>query len=107
MKSNANYPSIHSEGGLLPMDLLERVAALESSLPGLKPQDYGLSRTERINEAVNRSWSRLVPIWQAFGKEREKSSAGTTETREDWLAPLFQELGFGKLPLVKAEIIGG
>ena len=107
MKNNSNYPSIHSEGGLLPMDLLERVAVLDDSLPGLKAQDYGLSRTERINEAVNRSWSRLVPIWQAFRKEREKSSSGTTETREDWLAPLFQELGFGKLTLSKAETIGG
>ena len=107
MKNNSNYPSIHSEGGLLPMDLLERVAVLDDSLPGLKAQDYGLSRTERINEAVNRSWSRLVPIWQAFRKEREKTSSGTTETREDWLAPLFQELGFGKLTLSKAETIGG
>lgn len=107
MKNNSNYPSIHSEGGLLPMDLLERVAVLDDSLPGLKAQDYGLSRTERINEAVNRSWSRLVPIWQAFRKEREKPSSGTTETREDWLAPLFQELGFGKLTLSKAETIGG
>ena len=107
MKNNSNYPSIHSEGGLLPMDLLERVAVLDDSLPGLKAQDYGLSRTERINEAVNRSWSRLVPIWQAFRKEREKPSSGTTETREDWLAPLLQEFGFGKLTLSKAETIGG
>ena len=110
MKTNSNYPSIHSEGALLPMDLLERVAALDPELPGLKPQDYGLSRNERINEAVNRSWSRLLPIWQAFREDYETlpdSDAGTSITREDWLAPLFQELGFGKLTLSRAEMIGG
>ena len=110
MKNNSTYPSIHSEGALLPMDLLERVAALEAELPGLKPLHYGLSRSERINEAINRSWSRLLPIWQSFREDYETlpdSDAGTTITREDWLAPLFQELGFGKLTLSKAEIIAG
>lgn len=53
MKTNSNYPSIHSEGALLPMDLLERVAALDPELPGLKPQDYGLSAA--MNASTRRS----------------------------------------------------
>ena len=49
MKNNSNYPSIHSEGGLLPMDLPEQVAALEAERPA-KMQQPHRSSSFRLSE---------------------------------------------------------
>lgn len=42
----------HPEGGLLPPDLLARIAATDAELGGLTPADYGLERGERLSEAA-------------------------------------------------------
>ena len=46
------FVTARSEGGLLPPDLLARIAASDPDLGGLRPEEYGLRRGERINEAV-------------------------------------------------------
>ena len=69
-------------------------------MEGLKPTDYHLLENEKLNEAINRSWNRLLGAWESFKRTREIVSAdqpGTTPTRERWLLPLFQELDFGCL----------
>ena len=95
--------SVRTEGGLLPQDVLSRIQAGDGDkdLPGLSPECYHLEPNERIGEAVNRAWSRLTSTWHAFqqalAKEHETSLA-TGCTRDRWLLPLFQELGYGRLP---------
>jgi hypothetical protein len=64
-----------------------------------------LAPGERLGEAINRSWSRLLGLWSSFDAARETLSerdAGTTLTRERWLLPLFGELGFGRLAPARA-----
>lgn len=41
-----SYFAIRSEGGLLPLDILERVACEE--LPGQKARDFGLAKGRRL-----------------------------------------------------------
>lgn len=106
MKSGANgfFVTVRSEGGLLPSDLLQKLAIGSGDLGGLKPENYHLAANERINEAVARSWTRLLAVWQAFDEARSKlpeEDRGTTLTREKWLLILFQEFGYGRLPLAK------
>src|SRR5262249_9205422 len=77
----------------------------DARLEGMSPESYHLVASERINEATNRSWNRLLGVWSAFQHGLEKlpaNDAGTSLTRERWLLPLFQELGYGRLPLAKA-----
>lgn len=100
MKSRELFSSICTEGGLLPADLLERISAGDRDLGGLDEASYHLAPGERLNEAISRSWSRLVGSWAAFRRAKERlaqGEPGTTETRERWLLPLFQELGYGRL----------
>ena len=55
-------------------------------------------------------WNRLLAAWSGFRSASERLSAtdaGTTLTREKWLLPLFQELGYGRLVTVKAVEIDG
>lgn len=99
------FTTIHTEGAILPVDLLQRILDDDSSLVGTSPDSYHLGAGERINEAVNRSWNRLQGLWLSFQNAREKlpeSDAGTSITRDKWLLQLFQELGYGRLQTGKA-----
>ena len=103
------FTTIRTEGGLLPADLLARVLAGDTDLDGVTPESYHLSG-EKLNEAINRSWNRLQGAWAAFREAAEKLPAGdpaTTVTRERWLLPVLQELGYGRVPAARALEIEG
>jgi len=103
------FTTIQTEGAILPADLLQRIADGDKGLEGLTPESYHLSG-EKLNEAINRSWNRLMGAWAAFkvamAKLAEKELA-TTETRERWLLPLIEELKYGRLPAAKTIEIEG
>ena len=113
-RTRSAFTTIHSEGAILPPDLLQRIAEgspRAGGLDGLRPEeDYHLARGERLNEAINRSWNRLLGAWAAFRGQAERLGAGdpgTTLTRERWLLPLFQELGYGRLATARAVELDG
>ena len=60
------FTTVHSEGALLPPDFLQRVAEGHKDVPGLSPADYHLQETEKLSEAIARSWNRLLGFWAAF-----------------------------------------
>ena len=104
------FSTIQTAGAILPSDLLERIAARDADLGGLKPESYHLAASDRLNEAASRSWNVLQGHWSAFRARTEKldgQDPGTTPTRERWLLPLFQELGYGRLQTHKAPEIDG
>src|SRR5437879_4392602 len=92
------FETITSEGALLPSDFLQRLAQRDSEIPGLTPDAYHLGSGEKINEAISRAWKRLFAVWKSFSSaaaELPDTESGTTLTRDKWLRPLFQELGYG------------
>ena len=100
-RTSRHFSAVRTEGGLLPQDLLARIQGGDPNLVGTKAETYHLGPHERIGEAANRSWSRLAATWRAFQEAVEKepeSSLATGLTRDRWLLPLFQELGYGRLP---------
>jgi len=109
-RTSTIFTTIRAEGGLLPASLLQRIADGDGDLTGLTPEDYHLIPGERLNEVINRSWNRALAAWESFKHAREhlpESDAGTTVTRERWLLPLFQELGYGRLQTSRAIEIEG
>lgn len=99
--SRQSFVAIDTVGGLLPPDVLSRIAAGDRTVPGLAPADFDLAAHETLRDAANRAWSRLVGLWSAFQTLRAadphgQASAG--DTRQRWLLPLFVELGYGRLP---------
>jgi methylase of polypeptide subunit release factors len=109
LRSRDLFQTAHTEGGLLPADLLQRVADGDRTLPSLAPADYHLTPGERLNEAITRSWTRLTGAWRAFDEARDALPAGDPAgrlTRERWLQPLFEELRYGRLvqqPAIEIE----
>lgn len=94
------FQHVTAVGPMLPTDVLERVANEDAKLPGLRPSDYGLAETERLGEAITRSWTRLTDIHRAFTDDLAASPLLDTAagpTFKQWLRFLFQELGYGTL----------
>ena len=99
MKPSATFTAIVAEGGLLPADFLAELLSPKTAIEGLEPESYNLAEGERVSEQVNRSWNRLKGRWVDFQKAIAGKGPGestTTETRDRWLHPIFQELGFGQ-----------
>jgi hypothetical protein len=104
------FTTVRAEGAILPTDLLQRIVDNDNDLDGLTPAAYHLLEGEKLNEAINRSWSRLRGAWASFqgGLERlPESDAATKVTRDRILLPLFQELGYGRLTTTRAIDIEG
>ena len=110
MSSASGFSAIRTEGGLLPADLLSRLAGPDAALPGLSTADYHLAPGERSTEAIARSWNRLVPLWRRFATVLEGLGEGDPAagaTRDGWLYPLLDELGYGRPAPTKALEIEG
>ncbi|MCC7019667.1 MAG: N-6 DNA methylase [Ardenticatenales bacterium] len=107
--ARSTFPTVRTEGALLPADLLSRVAAAQG-MDGMATADYHLAPNERLNEITSRAWNRCLGAWTAFAEVRDRlgaSERGTTETRERWLLILFQELGYGRLTPARAVDVDG
>lgn len=100
-RTQQSFQTIRSEGGLLPIDILQRIAAQDKALPGLTPDAYHLPPGGRFGEAVSGAWSRVLASWRNFQDALARlpeDDPATTLTREKFLLPLFEELKFGRLP---------
>jgi hypothetical protein len=105
------FLTVRSEGALLPPELLQRIADGDQRLGGLTPADYHLQEGEKLRAAIERAWGNLLGRWVAFQALPTPAAgqSGTGQTREKWLYPLFEQLGYGwlKQMVTKEPIILG
>ncbi|MEV6000359.1 DNA methyltransferase [Streptomyces griseomycini] len=100
---NQVFTAVHTVGGLLPADMLVRISE-GRDVPGSKPADYGLPSSRSVRDEAERSWEYLKPLWRDLRKHLPEdtetgvpASDPTGRADTDWLAPLWRELGFGRL----------
>ncbi|MGL4465848.1 MAG: Eco57I restriction-modification methylase domain-containing protein [Planctomycetia bacterium] len=96
------FTCVRVEGSILPTDLLQRVAAGDSRLEGLRGEDYDLVG-EKVNEAANHAWTRLSAAWDVFKAARGNlppTDSGSKLTVERWLLPFWKVLGYSTLDRV-------
>ena len=109
-RGGPSFETIRSEGALLPPDLLQRIAERDKDLGGLRGEDYGLPPNEPLNEAIVRSYNRMVGAWGSFQEARAKlpeGDPGTSITRDRLLLVLLHELGYGRVETEHAIEIEG
>ena len=103
------FTTVRSEGTMLPADILRRIA--REDVEGMKPQDYDLPSGLKLNEAITQAWTRALAHWEDFKEVRAAIPAhdetGGQPTRQKWLMPLLEILGFGKVPRTKSQEIDG
>ncbi|MBJ6622583.1 Eco57I restriction-modification methylase domain-containing protein [Streptomyces sp. DHE17-7] len=100
---NQVFTAVHTVGGLLPADMLLRISE-GKDVPGSKPADYGMPSSRSVRDEAERSWEYLKPLWRDLRKHLPEdtetgvpASDPTGRADTDWLAPLWRELGFGRL----------
>jgi hypothetical protein len=103
-------PTVLSEGGLLPPDLLQRIVEQDTELGSLAPTDYGLGPHERLGEAIARAWQRARAYWAAFQAATDDlppGESGVEQTRHQWVLPLLRALGYAPEYQAAGEEVGG
>ncbi|MFD7053276.1 Eco57I restriction-modification methylase domain-containing protein [Streptomyces mirabilis] len=100
---NQVFSAVHTVGALLPVDMLVRISE-GKDVPGTKPADYGLPTSRSVRDEAERSWEYLKPLWRDLRKrlpENPETGAPASDPTgiagNDWLTPLWRELGFGPL----------
>ncbi|WP_406407696.1 Eco57I restriction-modification methylase domain-containing protein [Streptomyces sp. NBC_01643] len=100
---NQVFSAVHTVGALLPADMLVRISE-GKDVPGSKPADYNLPTSRSVRDEAERSWEYLKPLWRELRTRLPEdpetgAPAGdpTGLAAGEWLAPLWSELGFGRL----------
>lgn len=91
------YATVNLEGGFFPADLLDRIAAGDASLPGLRAGDFGLG-DRRLTDELQDAYSYAQTEWKAFQRRYQRAKdtgqSVTTATREGWINPLLERLDY-------------
>ena len=102
------FLTVHTEGGLLPADILEEIAAGEAI--GQQPTDFRLPRTARLTDEIAAAWADARAYWGAFQRGLRRLSEddpATTVTREQWILPLLRSLGYDQVTFMpRAAVVG-
>ena len=80
------FVAIRSEGGLIPYDLLDKIASEDAA--GQKPGNFGLPKGRRLTDEISRVWADAQSLWSNFKRRREslgdRDPYGTSITRS-WI----------------------
>ncbi len=101
--------SFRIEGGLFPSDFVERLTSRPPTLEGLSPKDYGKQDVAEREEAIQAAFQQTLNAWRRFEAALEQApntETHTSLTRERFLLPLFEALGYGRLPAAKVAKVG-
>src|SRR5271165_2924199 len=110
MTKTNSFSTIKVEGGLLSSDYLQQIAAGNGQVPGLSPSAYHLSPGERLSDAISSAWNIMRGRWAVFKdavNRLPETDHGTSITRDRFLLPLFDQLGYGRLLTAKGTPING
>ena len=93
----ADISCIRIEGGALSASVIRELMARK--LEGTSPESYHLEEGYTLGERIAEDWNRVRAAWRSLAKEAERlgglPSAGLT--RDKFLLPLFERLGYGRL----------
>lgn len=104
-----SYVAIHSEGALIPEDILDQIVREE--LPGQKAADFGFAKGIRLGDEIARAWSDAQDYWRIFRRHAQDlpdGETGASLTRERWMAPLLNHLlGYELTFQAAGTVVGG
>jgi hypothetical protein len=96
--------SVRTVGGLLPADMLIRIAE-GRDVSGSRPADYHVVGVRSVEDAAERHWDFLKGAWRVLrDKIGDTGHDPSGLAVENWLLPLFEEHGFGRLERTPAGI---
>ncbi len=100
--------AVQIAGNLIAPDMTSLL--LTSSIKGQAPEDFGLTKTDKLADEIATAWGDAKAYWAAFGRSLSRLDAedlATTITRELWAVPLLRSLGYSPVYTAKAEVVEG
>ncbi len=101
------HVAVSIEGGLFTTDLLDVIAASPRAVTGQRGPDFGLE-TGRMSDEIQAAFSDARKHWASFQSRLGYTKESlTTVTREAWVIPLCERLGYS-LKFQRAAVhVGG
>jgi hypothetical protein len=102
-----NFTTVVTEGNLIPADLLEQIAGGEGVV-GQQPADFGFDKTRRMTDEIAAAWADARAYWEAFQRRLRRLSEtdpATSDTREHWIGPLLESLGYTLTYIPTAAVV--
>jgi hypothetical protein len=99
------YPTITIQGNILSAELLGR---LEQDVPHQSPESFGLDR--RVKDEIASAWGETKHQWQVFQSKLQRvdeDATATSETRQFWILPFLDTLGYDLTYQPKAAVVQG
>jgi len=104
----ATVTGIHIEGNLITPDITE--ALKTEAIKGQSEGDFGLSKVRKLEDEIAMAWDDAKAYWTVFQRRLirlESSDTGTSVTREHWVVPILEILGYKPGLKKEAENIDG
>ena len=95
--------SIRVVGGLLPADMITRIMT-GKDVSASTPADYHVVGVRSVKDAAERHWDYLKGAWRVLRDAIGHGSDPRGLAIENWLLPLFDEHGYGRLTRLHAGI---
>jgi hypothetical protein len=95
--------SIRVVGGLLPADMITRIMT-GKDVSASTPADYHVIGVRSVKDAAERHWDYLKGTWRVLRDTIGHGSDPRGLATENWLLPLFDEHGYGRLTRLHAGI---
>lgn len=95
--------SIRVVGGLLPADMITRIMT-GKDVSASTPADYHVIGVRSVKDAAERHWDYLKGAWRVLRDAIGHGSDPRGLATENWLLPLFDEHGYGRLTRLHAGI---
>jgi hypothetical protein len=99
------FKAVHVVGTVLPHEALPRAAELR--MPGQHAADYQLPPGMPVNAAIARAWEAMLAAhqqWQQTLGRLPGDDPAVKLTRDKWLLPLLDELGWGHPEAITAGL---
>ena len=93
------FTSIRTVGGLLPADMLRNIMS-GRDVSASAPADYHVVGVRSVKDAAERHWDYLRGAWRALRSKIGSSGDPLGLATENWMLPLFEEYGYGRLARV-------
>jgi hypothetical protein len=101
-----NYSSIRIEGNIISTEILDKLE--QGDYAGQGAKDFGFESKLKVKDDIQFAWVTAKDYWKIFQRKLERLPADasrTSETRNDWIRPLLELLGY-KLESAKPELVG-
>ncbi|NWJ46751.1 MAG: N-6 DNA methylase [Chloroflexi bacterium] len=101
-----SFSCVTSEGNLIPADLLEQIATGEAKAQ--LPADFGLDKSRRLTDEIATAWGDARAYWEAFRRRLlrlKEQDPGTSDTRQYWVTPLLESLGYTVTFMPTASVV--